>query len=509
MRTDTNLVHARRMVTRPFAPLVDASIFALADVSRDPIAIFDSDLRHVYCNDAVCRLMDVRREDVLGKSYLDLPMSADNASLMQDAVAQVFATGEPCRIEVRGGRERSRATWFDINYHPHHDDQGRVVYVSGISRDISSLRIAEHDARATASRLQLILDSVGVGIVGIDRDLIITFANALAESRMHLLGYRGPGQSIVDLIPPELAETSLPRFRRVIAEGVPLEREADFPIGDRRLRFHVLLEPERDAEGTVTGCVIVSRDITLEHQLASQLHLTERLASLGRIAAGVAHEISNPLASVYGNIELVAAGMRDLATTPTLAEPLQDLREMLTDARDGAERIRHIVDDIGLLARDEEPSTGRVGLDDVARTVLQMLGSSVRRRAHLEAALDTVPLVRGSASRLAQVVSNLVQNAIHAFPEDRPREHNRVEITVRRVGSEVILSVRDNGVGIPTEEHRRVFDPFYTTRPVGQGVGLGLTVAHGIVSQHGGRLALDSTVGVGTTATVALPIASE
>ena len=498
------------MVTRPFAPLVDASLFALADVSRDPIAVFDGALRHVYCNEAVCRLMDLTRDQVLGKRLVELPMSPSNAEAMQAAIARVFETGEAVNIEVRGGRERSRSKWFDISYHPQRDEQGRIAYVSGISRDISRLRVAEAEARHTATRLQLILDSVGVGIVGIDKDLVITFANAMAESRIRHIGYRGPGQPIAELIPAHIAEVSLPRLRQVIEDGTTLEREAEFPFGDRRMRFHVLLEPEKNAEGQVTGCVILSRDITLEHQLSSQLHLTERLASLGRIAAGVAHEISNPLASVYGNIELAMGQLRNLvAASPELSGSLGEVREMLTDARDGAERIRLIVDDIGLLARDEDPSIGLVALDDVARTVLQMLGSAVRRHAQLESTLESVPLVRGSASRLAQVVSNLVQNASHSFPPGRASELNRVVLEVRRQGHEVQLSVRDNGVGIPPDEHRRVFDPFYTTRPVGQGVGLGLTVAHGIVSQHGGRLILDSVPEEGTTITLALPVAHE
>ncbi|HRE88408.1 MAG TPA: PAS domain-containing protein [Myxococcota bacterium] len=498
------------MVTRPFAPLVDASLFALADVSRDPIAVFDGAMRHVYCNEAVCRLMDLSRDQVLGRRLVDLPMSPSNAAAMEEAITRVFETGEAVNIEVRGGRERSRSRWFDISYHPQRDEHGRIAFVSGVSRDISRLRLAEQDARHTASRLQLILDTVGVGILGIDRELRITFANAMAESRIRHIGYRGPGQPIGELIPPDLAELSLSRLRKVIGDGVALEREAEFPFGERLMRFHVVLEPERNSDGQITGCVILSRDVTLEHQLANQLHLTERLASLGRIAAGVAHEISNPLASVYGNVELAMGQLRALVSSrPELATGLAEVREMLTDARDGAERIRLIVDDIGLLARDEDPSIGLVALDDVARTVLQMLGSAVRRHAHLESSLESVPLVRGSASRLAQVVSNLVQNAIHAFPEGRPFESNRVALDVSRQGHEVHLSVRDNGVGIPLDEHSRIFDPFYTTRPVGQGVGLGLTVAHGIVAQHGGRLILDSTPDKGTTITLALPVANE
>jgi PAS domain S-box-containing protein len=497
------------MPERESPPALSASLLALADVSLDPIAVFDADLRHVYANDAVCRLMHIARDQVLGKRYDELPMSPTNARVMQDAVATVFATGRPLRIEVRGGRQTSRATVFDIGFHPQLGPDGKVAFVAGLSRDISTLRLAEEAARNTAKRLELLLDAVGVAVVGVDRSMSIVFANRMAEVELRELGsYQGPGQSIRSFVPPDLIDESEERITRAMNLGEAQEREVGVIIAGRWRRFRVLIEPERDRNGDVSGCVLVARDITLERQLETQLHLTERLTSLGRIAAGVAHEISNPLAVVYGNVELASREIRALSQRRSdLAPDLDEVRELLTEARDGSERIRQIVDDIGLLVRDEETSVGRVALDDVARTVIQMLGSAVRRRARLEVSLEPVPLVAGSASRLAQVVANLVQNAIQSFPVERTDADNLVALRVHRDGSDVCLQVRDNGVGIAEDEHRRVFDPFYTTRPVGEGVGLGLTVAHGIVSQHQGRLYLTSEPGAGTTAFVVLPIA--
>jgi PAS domain S-box-containing protein len=497
------------MATRSFPPRPVASLLALADASRDPIAVFDAGLRHVYANDAVCRLMNVTRDAILGRTYEELPMSRDNARRMQDAVARVFATRESLRLEVRGGRETSRARVFDIALYPHLDEHGEVALVAAISRDISALRNAEEAARRNAERLELLLDAVGAAVVGIGPGLEITFANRTAENDLRELGaYRGPGQSVAELVPVGLShDDALRPIRLAIEHNQSSQCELELTIGGQKRRLQLTVRPEARQGETNGGCVVVARDVTAERQLEGQLHLSERLSSLGRIAEGVAHEISNPLAAVYGNVELAIGELRHLARAQdALRDDLDEISEMLGEARDGCERIRLIVDDIGLLARDDSTAVGLVAMEDVARTVIQMHGAMVRRRATLEVRLDPVPLVEGSASRLAHAVSNLLQNAIQALPTTRATADNRITLTLSPSGGEVVLAIADNGVGIAAGELNRVFDPFYTTRPVGQGVGLGLTVAHGIATQYGGRVVLESRLGRGTTASLSLPV---
>jgi two-component system NtrC family sensor kinase len=494
----------------PILPSLLASLSSLVDVSADPIAIFDRALRHVYVNDAVCALMNRSASELIGARYDEIGISTSNATRMREALANAFSTGLPQRIEVRTLRIGSNVTVFDILYHPCPGPSGDIEFVGAVSRDISALRLAEEDARQTAERLEFLIDAVGVAVLGLDSDLRVHFSNQVAKDELVALGVDDLSASLRPH--PLLAEHPViaSTLDAILTTGGSATHEFTTVISGRPRRFQVSIRPEHAADNLIEGCLIIARDVTAERQLQSQLHISERLASLGRIAAGVAHEISNPLTAVHGNLELASNALRDLARTdPALTDRLADVLDMLEESRDGSERIRTIVDDIGLLARDGDLTTGRVALEDVVRTVLQMLGAAIRREARLDLDLGHVGLISGSAPRLVQVLSALVQNALQAMPRGRDLAHNRIAITLAQVDREIRLAVTDNGVGFPTEDRERVFDPFYTTRPVGEGVGLGLTIAHDIVIQHGGHIILESSPGRGTVATVHLPIAED
>jgi signal transduction histidine kinase len=272
----------------------------------------------------------------------------------------------------------------------------------------------------------------------------------------------------------------------------------------------------RDLELRVTTShggrsLVIIRDVSERHRLEAQLHLSERLASLGRIAAGVAHEVSNPLTYVYGNIELAletldAIDARDPSATQNLPE-LAELRTLLSEAREGGDRIRAIIEDIGLLARsDAGGNASRIDLRDVIRSVVRMLGNALRRTAKVELEVAPVALVMGSVPRMIQVLTNLLVNALHAFPS-RPIDVNQVVIRLFQRDAEVILEVNDNGTGIAPDVRARIFEPFFTTKDVGQGMGLGLSMSLGIVAAVGGRFEVDTEVGRGTTMRIILPSA--
>lgn len=486
-----------------------AGLFRLIENSSDLVAVFGPDLRHVYVNDAVCRFMQLPRERMLGHRHDELPMTRPNAERMQAAIASVFATGEPRRIEVRGRHRATGATTvWDISYDPERGPDGRVELVIGVSRDVSRLAAAEERARENAERLAILIDSAGVGIIGLDQRLEIGFVNRFAEVELRALCPGAPaivGQPLSRFLPAELAPTVLAEMARVFRLGESIALERDFLVGEQRRRFAVQVRPERD-EGEVRGVVIVARDVTREREREARLVSAERLAALGGIAAGVAHEISNPLSAIYGNLELVRDALRRLAHDRVeLAPELAELREMLTDAHDGAERIRRIVDEFGLISRSD-PSPVRADPQEVVEAVVSSLGPAVRARARLEVRLSAVPEVAGSVSRLSQALASLVQNALEALPQGRDAEENRVAIEVRRDAGDVVITVRDNGRGIPAEHLARVFDPFYTTHPVGQGMGLGLTLAHAIVTSLRGSLVLESVPDRGTVAIMRLPV---
>jgi PAS domain S-box-containing protein len=269
----------------------------------------------------------------------------------------------------------------------------------------------------------------------------------------------------------------------------------------------------RDARGKATRVVGACSDITERKLLLAKLQVADRMASVGTLAAGVAHEINNPLAYMVGNvgyvIETLEALARDRGERPGGAPRPQAVAteciKVLREVQQGAERVRQIVRDLKRFSRPDEEQRTPVSLPRVVEAALNLAEADIRYRARLERKLAAVPPVLANEARLSQVVLNLLVNAAQAIPEG---DSGRNQITVEtRVGpgGHVVAEVRDTGVGIPPELRGRIFDPFFTTKAVGGGTGLGLTICHGIVSALGGSIEVESEVGRGSTFRVSLP----
>ena len=245
---------------------------------------------------------------------------------------------------------------------------------------------------------------------------------------------------------------------------------------------------------------VAERTRELEKQIVERQH-AERLASVGMLAASVAHEINNPLAVVTGNLDIMA----DIVKTPGEAGRLD---EPLRDALDAADRVRNIVNDLRVFARSDDGVAAPVDLLHILDSAMRMASNEVRHRARLVRALNPVPAVRGSDSRLGQVFLNLIVNAAQAMPTaDLDRNEIRISTLLEKDGF-VVAEVRDNGVGIPPELQQKLFQPFFTTKPAGQGTGLGLAICHRIITELGGAITVESEHGIGTSFRVKLPAAS-
>jgi two-component system, NtrC family, sensor kinase len=239
--------------------------------------------------------------------------------------------------------------------------------------------------------------------------------------------------------------------------------------------------------------------------VTAELHKAERLAGLGVLAAGVAHEINNPLAYTLANLEFVGAELdlarRELPASKGLAEAVN----ALTEAREGAERIRQIVADMRTLSRVEEREGARADVVSAIEAALRQLSAAVEPRAQVVRELSPVPAVHGEEKRLVQVFANLIQNAAQAIEPGAP-ERNQIRVRTW-IGPEdtVCVEVSDTGCGIAPEVMPRIFDPFFTTKPVGTGTGLGLTICHNIVTGLGGEISVSSAQGAGTSFQITLP----
>ncbi|WP_052420627.1 PAS domain S-box protein [Hyalangium minutum] len=238
----------------------------------------------------------------------------------------------------------------------------------------------------------------------------------------------------------------------------------------------------------------------------SALVQAERLATAGQLAAGVGHEINNPLAYVLANVTYALEELGRL-DKPIPGVDLEEVRKALLQAQMGAIRIRDIVRDLRIFARGDPEAIGPVDVQAALEFSIAMATHQIRQRAQLVREYAPVPFVRANESRLGQVFLNLLINAAQAIPDTGTAEHQQVRVAMRP-GEEgwVVVEVSDTGKGIDPEHLPHIFEPFFTTKPIGVGTGLGLSVCHGIVTGLGGQLRVESQPGQGTTFRVLLPV---
>ncbi|MGH7434698.1 MAG: sensor histidine kinase [Polyangiaceae bacterium] len=246
---------------------------------------------------------------------------------------------------------------------------------------------------------------------------------------------------------------------------------------------------------------------------ALQAHLAQvsRLSSLGTLAAGMAHEINNPLAFVLLNLEFLRAEVAELLAdrdeSPSHGERERHIAQVFAEIQSGAERIRDIVHGLKTFARPELEARGSVDVLAVVKASIAMVAHEIRRRARLTTDFDPcLPPVVGNEARLGQVFLNLLLNAVQSLPEDQVSVQE-VRVIAKAHANRVVVEVHDTGAGVPPEIRGRIFEPFFTTKPVGSGTGLGLAICHGIVSAHGGTMSVDSEPGKGSCFRVELPVA--
>lgn len=314
------------------------------------------------------------------------------------------------------------------------------------------------------------------------------------------------GRTIGEIFPPEVAARIEPVHREALGGRPGL---VEVVINGRILEIRT--SPVRDETGAVIMGIATSQDMTEERALRTQLAVSSRMASMGTLVAGVAHEVNNPLAGTLGSLatalqDLRAAADRLREGAPVerelLTQTLDGVIEVLLDSQVGGNRIARIVKDLTVFGRPN-PMRTRVRLGDVVTSSMRWIPAAVARNATVHVDDLGAPDVHASAGQLEQVVLNLVTNAALAFPEGR-----RGEVTIRIFTSgagRAVLEVKDDGKGIDPAIMERIFDPFFTTREVGQGMGLGLPICHAIVAAHDGTLTAESVPGHGSTFRVELP----
>src|SRR3569623_809677 len=384
------------------------------------------------------------------------------------------------------------------------DAAGEPLEIVGYWIDVTEQALAQDALRSSEANFRALIERSSMSIL-VQREGTIIYANPAAAA---MLGYSDcrelGGRHVLDFSHPDDRELIRQRMVHTATHGATPPGERRMVRRDGRVFYGEGEAFRLDFDGHPANGVFL-RDVTERRDMFERMAVADRMLTVGTLAAGVAHEINNPIAIAATNLSIIAAELPALLAGPPTRHPKADLAGLVADAREGVARVSAIVRDLRSLARPEDETRGPIDITAVLASSVKMAHNEIRHRATLvESYAPKLPLVHGNASRLGQVFLNLLLNAAQAIPEGNAHG-NQIRVRVERDGANVIVAIEDTGAGIPTTIIKRIFDPFFTTKAPGIGMGLGLAICHQIVRAIGGDISVTSNVGFGTTFRVSLP----
>ena len=451
--------------------------------------------RFVEVNDALVTMLGYSsREELLQVDILtQLYFSPEGRQRYLEAMEK---DGHLRNFEATLRRKDGSPIYVLINAFGMYDSLGRLLQIRGLMLDVTGLHTYQSELHRERDFSGKILSNTQSFILVSDTAGLVSYANrrwfeAGFEQRELL------GRPLLELAAPGYVRPLADALQATIRGGQVDNLELQIMRGNGHVgQFSVNLSPMRDEQGNINSIVVVMTDITDSSELRGKLVHAEKMAAVGQLVSGVAHEVNNPLTAILGFADL-------LMENPEIPESARkDLRVILQEAQ----RTKQIVQNLLSFARQMPPQRNAVQLNLILRRTIQLRSYDFNSHGveiieHLD---EELPDVIGDAHQLQQVFLNILNNAYDAVHEvGRPA---RIEIMTTKVGDAVEVSFRDNGYGISHPD--RIFDPFFTTKEVGKGTGLGLSICYGIVKEHGGEiLCHNNTDGEGATFIVRFPAA--
>jgi PAS domain S-box-containing protein len=471
-----------------------ATNFLKAIIASSDDAIISKDLNGIITswNEGARRIFGYEADEIIGQSILRLiPRELYHE---EDSILAKIRAGERIdHFETTRVRKNGERFPISVTISPIKGDNGEILGASKIARDISERRRAEE----SRLRLAAIVDSADDAIIGKDLDGIITSWNAGAR---RLFGYEEEeiiGQSILRLIPENLRHEENEILRKLRAgEKIEHYETARVSKSGEIREVSITVSPIRNSQGELIGASKIARDVSDRKKVERMAIEAEKIATTGRMAAAIAHEINNPLASVLNLIFLVRQG----------GLSKEDTQNCLITAENELERVSHIArQTLGYYRDTGSPS--EVHLSDLMQNVLSVYRSKLLTHSIVvDAAYNDLRKISVHPGEIVQVFSNVVSNAIDAMPHG-----GRLSISTKRTMKTepdgFQITVNDTGLGIRREHLGKVFEPFFTTK-ASLGTGIGLWVAKQLVERHGGQISISSTTSPGnsgTNVTIFLP----
>lgn len=423
------------------------------------------------------------------RSWFDAVHPDDHTRVLEAALTRQ-ASGDYDE-EYRVMRPDGSIRWIHDQAFPIRDESGKIYRVTGIAEDITERKQAQAALRTAYDRMEEILASLPGAILIVNQDRQVAYANPLAEQHFSSHGARLVGSPVYDVLP--LTES---RWNLLMSEVKTFTGEADsrqpdgeFEAQKRVYQYRLFPVKIREREPQQTGIVIW--DITEQKQLQDQLIQAEKLASLGTLVSGMAHEINNPVQGILGMAEIIAEE-NDQAK----------VKEYAADIVGYAKHVGTVVGDFVSYARPASRN-GAVEID-LSERLLEAV-KMVRLNpqfgdVEVVTQFESVPRLRGRQSEIDQVFVNLICNAVQAMEGT-----GRLALATRHLDGVLSITISDTGCGIPKALLNRIFDPFFTTKDPGKGTGLGLSIVYTIVSRYAGTIRVESEEGKGTAFTIQFP----
>lgn len=379
----------------------------------------------------------------------------------------------------------------------------KLGYFKEVQAKIGELREFNREIQRERQHVQTILDSITDIVAVISSDYRIRSVN---HSFFDVYPNTVPVDGMCyDIFRGRTAPCKECALREALAANRACRLNAIIAVDGRNRHFSITASPLRSPEGVPTDILVVKQDVTLEKEFQAQYYHAEKMATIGLLAAGVAHEINNPLTSIQGFAKGLQRRMTRLDQVLDDDALKSDFAEYLDIISKECRRCSGIVQSLLTFSPRKTAEFSRINLIPLIRNVLRILHHKLKHypddmiRLSLD---DYLPAIKGNAAELEQVILNLVLNALDAVGQE-----GVIDICARvQQGEQVMLEVADNGCGIPAEDLPKLFEPFFTTKPVGKGIGIGLSTCYHIIQAHGGGIGVDSVLGKGSRFTVRLPV---
>lgn len=472
----------------------------LVETSDDLIWAVDTEGCWTFVNQqAVRRIYGYEPGEMLGRPFTDFETLHQAARDM--TAFQRIKDGEPAfNYITQHLRKDGAPVWLSFNAIVVRDEKGKVLGTTGTARDITAQRKTEQRLQDSELLYQSLVETLPQCIFRKDKEGRFTFANSAFCELLHLELPEVLGRTDLDLYPPELARKYSEDDGRVMDSGTPFEGVDSYKDWEGRLRhMQVVKNPLYDARGELVGIQGIFWDITDKMKMEGELVKSSKLESIGLLAGGIAHDFNNILTAILGNISL----LRYTGSLP------QEANLRLEDVQKACLRARGLTQQLLTFAKGGAPIKQSASIVEIIRdsSEFALRGSNVRAEYSFASGL---PRVEVDASQISQVIQNLVINANQAMPNGGTIEINGIERVIGpesdlplNPGHYVLISVRDHGTGIPPDLLPKIFDPYFTTKPTG--TGLGLATAYSVLRRHDGVITVESKVGEGTVFRIYLP----